>query len=77
MRTKTQVLVVDDEAAILRFLKPALEANGYFSRPGPRLATGIEILAKALHPSLEVSQEAQNAILAIAGEPSGARTASA
>ena len=29
MRTKTQVLVVDDEAAILRFLKPALEANDY------------------------------------------------
>jgi len=29
MSTKTQVLVVDDEAAILRFLKPALEANGY------------------------------------------------
>jgi iron complex transport system substrate-binding protein len=55
----------------------ALEANAYFSRPGPRLATGIEILAKTLHPSLEVSQEAQLAILAIAGEPSGARTASA
>ncbi len=29
MNAKTQVLVVDDEAAILRFLKPALEANGY------------------------------------------------
>ncbi len=29
MTAKTQVLVVDDEAAILRFLKPALEANGY------------------------------------------------
>ena len=29
MSGKTQVLVVDDEAAILRFLKPALEANGY------------------------------------------------
>ena len=29
MSTKTHVLVVDDEAAILRFLKPALEANGY------------------------------------------------
>ena len=29
MSAKTQVLVVDDEAAILRFLKPALEANGY------------------------------------------------
>jgi two-component system KDP operon response regulator KdpE len=29
MSVKTQVLVVDDEEAILRFLKPALEANGY------------------------------------------------
>ena len=29
MTANTRVLVVDDEAAILRFLKPALEANGY------------------------------------------------
>jgi two-component system KDP operon response regulator KdpE len=29
MTAKIRVLVVDDEAAILRFLKPALEANGY------------------------------------------------
>ena len=29
MTAKARVLVVDDEAAILRFLKPALEANGY------------------------------------------------
>ena len=29
MSAETEVLVVDDEAAILRFLKPALEANGY------------------------------------------------
>jgi two-component system KDP operon response regulator KdpE len=29
MTGKTRVLVVDDEPAILRFLKPALEANGY------------------------------------------------
>ena len=29
MSAKTSVLVVDDEAAILRFLKPALEANDY------------------------------------------------
>ena len=43
----------------------ALEANGYFSRPGPRLATGIEILAKALHPMLTVSAEAEQAILPI------------
>jgi two-component system KDP operon response regulator KdpE len=29
MSVKLRVLVVDDEAAIMRFLKPALEANGY------------------------------------------------
>lgn len=29
MTAKTQVLVVDDEPAIMRFLKPALEANDY------------------------------------------------
>jgi iron complex transport system substrate-binding protein len=44
----------------------ALEANGYFSRPGPRLVTGIEALTKVLHPSLEVSREAEAAILPIA-----------
>jgi iron complex transport system substrate-binding protein len=55
----------------------ALEANGYFSRPGPRLATGIEILAKAFHPSLEVSQEAESAILPIASATTATRTASA
>jgi iron complex transport system substrate-binding protein len=55
----------------------ALEANGYFSRPGPRLATGIEILAKVLHPSLEVSREAESAILPIASATTATRTASA
>ena len=48
----------------------ALEANRYFSRPGPRLATGIEILSKAFHPSLEVSREAESAILPIASDTS-------
>lgn len=43
----------------------ALEANSYFSRPGPRLATGVEALAKLLHPAIEVSREAENAILPI------------
>lgn len=28
----------------------ALDANGYFSRPGPRLAEGVETLAHILHP---------------------------
>jgi iron complex transport system substrate-binding protein len=28
----------------------AVDANSYFSRPGPRLADGVEILARILHP---------------------------
>jgi iron complex transport system substrate-binding protein len=28
----------------------AVHANAYFSRPGPRLVDGVEILAAALHP---------------------------
>jgi len=30
----------------------AVDANSYFSRPGPRLAEGVEILAQLLHPEL-------------------------
>jgi iron complex transport system substrate-binding protein len=30
----------------------ALDANAYFSRPGPRLVDGLETLAHALHPDL-------------------------
>jgi iron complex transport system substrate-binding protein len=44
----------------------ALEANGYFSRPGPRLVTGIEALAKVLHRAIEVSREAMAAVVPIA-----------
>ena len=40
----------------------ALEANSYFSRPGPRLVTGLQILAKVLHPQVKVSKEAEAAI---------------
>jgi len=43
----------------------ALDANSYFSRPGPRLVTGLEILAKLLHPAIEVSGEAEAAIVPI------------
>ena len=41
----------------------ALEANSYFSRPGPRLITGIEGLAKVFHPSMEVGPEAERAAI--------------
>jgi iron complex transport system substrate-binding protein len=30
----------------------AVDANSYFSRPGPRLADGVELLAHLLHPNL-------------------------
>ncbi len=43
----------------------ALEANSYFSRPGPRLITGIEALAKLFHPAIEVPCEAEAAILPV------------
>jgi iron complex transport system substrate-binding protein len=60
----------------------ALEANSYFSRPGPRLITGIEALAKIFHPAIRVSPEPESAVLPIAvtaaAQPSIAiRTASA
>ncbi len=52
----------------------ALEANSCFSRPGPRLVTGIEALAKLFHPAIEVTREAETAVLPIA---TGTRTARA
>ena len=33
----------------------AVDANSYFSRPGPRLADGVAILAHLLHPEISVS----------------------
>lgn len=54
----------------------ALEANSYFSRPGPRLITGLEALAKLFHPAMEVSREAENAIQPISRDPRSARAAS-
>ena len=54
----------------------ALEASSYFSRPGPRLVTGIEILAKVFDPSITVSAEAESAILRIPSERAARRAAS-
>lgn len=33
----------------------AVDANSYFSRPGPRLVTGVEVLAHLLHPERAAS----------------------
>jgi len=45
MTAKTRVLVVDDEAAILRFLKPALEANNYDMASAGTMAEAIKRIA--------------------------------
>src|ERR1700722_6283870 len=50
----------------------ALDASGYFSRPGPRLISGIEALAKILHPEVVVSPEAESVTLPISSAPTGA-----
>jgi iron complex transport system substrate-binding protein len=44
----------------------ALDASGYFSRPGPRLISGIEALAKILHPEVVVRPEAESVAIPIA-----------
>jgi iron complex transport system substrate-binding protein len=54
----------------------ALAANSYFSRPGPRLVTGIEILAKVLHPAVEIRPQAGKTILHITNEVRAASAAS-
>jgi len=54
----------------------ALDGSSYFSRPGPRLVTGIEILAKILQPSVSVSAEAESAIVRIPSERAARRAAS-
>jgi iron complex transport system substrate-binding protein len=46
----------------------ALNASGYFSRPGPRLVSGIEALAKIVHPGIAVTAEAEGITLPIAAE---------
>ena len=45
MTAKSRVLVVDDEAAILRFRKPALEANGYEMASTATVADAVKRIA--------------------------------
>ena len=45
MSARLRVLVIDDEAAILRFLKPALEANNYEMASSGSVADGIKRVA--------------------------------
>jgi iron complex transport system substrate-binding protein len=43
----------------------ALDANNYVSRPAGRLVTGMEAMAKALHPEIKVRPKAEAALLRI------------
>ena len=61
MTGKTRVLVVDDEVAILRFLKPALEANDY-----EMVSSGT--VAEALR---RIAADAPNIVLLDLGLPDG------
>jgi iron complex transport system substrate-binding protein len=47
----------------------AVNASAYFSRPGPRLVDGLELLAHILHPELvpDVPAEAQELVLRVPG----------
>jgi two-component system KDP operon response regulator KdpE len=45
MSARIRVLVIDDEAAILRFLRPALEANNYEMTSAGTLLEGIKRIA--------------------------------
>jgi iron complex transport system substrate-binding protein len=55
-RTLTEVVTLDLSGHLLGTTARqesrvfAVDANGYFSRPGPRLVEGVELLAYLLHP---------------------------
>jgi len=55
----------------------ALDANSYVSRPAGRLVTGIEAMAKAIHPSMPVRAKAKLAVLPVRGAPQDRRSAGA
>lgn len=61
MTAKTRVLVVDDEAAILRFLKPALEANDYEMNSAGTVAEALK----------RIAAEAPDVVLLDLGLPDG------
>jgi iron complex transport system substrate-binding protein len=49
----------------------AVDANAHFSRPGPRLADGVEILAHILHPDLFPTMQPIGSVLKLVAPPAG------
>ncbi|HTZ49138.1 MAG TPA: cobalamin-binding protein [Verrucomicrobiae bacterium] len=54
----------------------ALDANGVVSRPAGRLVTGIEAMAKAMHPELRVRKKVASVVMRVE-EPRSSRSAGA
>ena len=64
-RAHAEALTYASELAALRARRVvAVDASAYFSRPGPRLIDGLELLAHILHP--EVVPDAPGSALAVA-----------
>jgi iron complex transport system substrate-binding protein len=55
----------------------ALDANSFVSRPAGRLVTGIEAMAKAMHPAMPVRAKAELALLPVKSVARDRRAASA
>jgi iron complex transport system substrate-binding protein len=55
----------------------ALDANSYVSRPAGRVVTGIEAMAKAMHPAMPVRVKAELALLPVKSVARDRRAASA
>ena len=47
----------------------AVDASAYFSRPGPRLIDGLELLAHVLHPTRLAGAPPDGALLAVEPAP--------
>lgn len=52
----------------------AVNASAYFSRPGPRLVDGLELLARILHPTSYTRLAPEGAALKLVPPPAGAST---
>ena len=46
----------------------AVDASAYFSRPGPRLVTGIELLAHIMHPGALTAPAAEDGLIEVRAE---------
>jgi iron complex transport system substrate-binding protein len=59
-RARAEALAYGDELARLGAQRVvAVDASAYFSRPGPRLIDGLELLAHIMHPDAVATPAAE------------------